>query len=86
MPQPEYNDGQPRFNIVPAGSADALSRLPLPYTPDEKDETYVIKRVPEEVNFLFSSVDQVPLSAKDIAKETQEDITFKAVFQCLSSG
>ena len=35
---------------------------------------------------MFSLVDQVPLSAKDIAKETQEDITLKAVFQCVSSG
>ena len=67
-------------------SADALSRLPLPYTPDEEDETYDINCVPEEVNFLFSLVDQVPLSAKDIAKETQKDTTLKAVFQCVSSG
>ena len=51
-------------------SADALSHLPLPYTPDEEDETYDMYCVPEEVNFLFSLVDQVPLSAKDIAKET----------------
>ena len=64
-------------------SADALSCLPLPY---EEDETYDINCVPEEVNFLFSLVDQAPLSAKDIAKETQEDITLKAVFQCVSSG
>ena len=35
---------------------------------------------------MFSLVDQVPLSAKDIAKETQKDITLKAVFQCVSSG
>ena len=56
------------------------------YTPDEEDETYDINCVPEEVNFLFSLVDQVPLSAKDIAKETQEDITLKAVLQCVSSG
>ena len=67
-------------------SADSLSRLPLPYTPDEEDGTYDINCVPEEVNFLFSLVYQVPLSAKDIAKETQKDITLKAVFQCVSSG
>ena len=67
-------------------SVDALSLLPLPYTPDEEDETYDINCVPEEEKFLFSLVDQVPLSAKDIAKETQEDITLKAVFQCVYSG
>ena len=68
-------------------SADALSRLPLPYTPDENDtcdiDTYGI---PEEVNVIFSVMDQCNLSSTDIARETEHDETLKTVYRSLLLG
>ncbi|GFR97816.1 transposon Tf2-11 polyprotein, partial [Elysia marginata] len=65
-------------------SADAFSRLPLPYSPDSSDVG--IDCVPESVNLLFSLLDKSVLSAKDIALETQKDKTLRQVYLWVVSG
>ena len=67
-------------------SADALSRLPLPFSTDRADLIYGINCVPEGVNLLFNLIDKSSLSAKDIALETQKDDILKKVYQWVLTG
>jgi len=67
-------------------SADALSRLPLPYSSDETDAAFGIDCVPVGLNFLFNMLDSSALSARDIAIETQNDKTLKQVYNWVVSG
>ncbi|GFO29283.1 Pol polyprotein [Plakobranchus ocellatus] len=60
-------------------NADALSRLPLPYSPDVLDAAYGIDCVPESVHVLFTMLDKSLLSSRDIALETHKDKTLKQV-------
>lgn len=61
-------------------NADALSRLPLRHTGSVDDDT------PEDINAVFSVLEKIPLSAQDIAAETQKDLVLKQILVCVMSG
>ncbi|GFO41416.1 polyprotein [Plakobranchus ocellatus] len=67
-------------------NADALSRLPLPYSPDVLDAAYGIDCVPESVHVLFTMLDKSLLSSRDIALETHKDETLKQVCEWVLTG
>ncbi|RUS68511.1 hypothetical protein EGW08_023727, partial [Elysia chlorotica] len=60
-------------------NADALSRLPLPETP-------LVSEPPDAVDHLFNFVDELPVTATDIAKETLKDPLLKQVFNFAARG
>ena len=66
----EYRSGPNNAN------ADGLSRLPLPDSTADDDENYVFK----------TDVDCLPITAKQIAKDTSKDSVLVKVFEFSSSG
>ncbi|XP_041435047.1 uncharacterized protein K02A2.6-like [Xenopus laevis] len=59
------------------GNADALSRLPCPYTTDVQDESVI---------FQVSFADELPISCKDIAAATSRDPLLAKVWDFTSTG
>ena len=60
-------------------NADALSRLPLP-------ETQPVSELPDAVDHLFNFVDELPVTATDIASETMKDPVLKQVYNFAARG
>ncbi|GFR77679.1 polyprotein [Elysia marginata] len=67
-------------------NADALSRLPLLYLPDQSDAAYGINYVHESENLLFTMLDKSLPFVKDIACETHRDRTLKQVYDRVLNG
>ncbi|RUS86742.1 hypothetical protein EGW08_005532 [Elysia chlorotica] len=74
-----FNGLRLRPEIVILNNADALSRLPLPETP-------LVSEPPDAVDHLFNFVDELPVTATDIAKETLKDPLLKQVFNFAARG
>ena len=60
-------------------NADAMSRLPLPYTPDETS-------VPEELVLMVEGLQDAPITAFQIARWTRRDPLMARVTRCILEG
>ena len=60
-------------------NADAMSRLPLPYTPDETT-------VPEKLVFMVEGLQDAPITASQIAQWIRCDPLMARVTRCILEG
>ena len=60
-------------------NADAMSRLPLPYTPDET-------AIPEELVLMVEGLQDAPITASQIAQWTRRDPLMARVTRCILEG
>jgi len=60
-------------------NADAMSRLPLPYTPDETS-------VPAELVLMVEGLQDAPITATQIARWTRRDPLMARVTRCILEG
>ena len=60
-------------------NADAMSQLPLPYTPDET-------AIPEELVLMVEGLQDAPITASQIAQWTRRDPLMARVTRCILEG
>ena len=60
-------------------NADAMSQLPLPYTPDET-------AIPEELVLMVEGLQDAPITASQIAQWTRHDPLMTRVTRCILEG